>query len=297
MMTIEQFGRKVSRVLGELRGREDKALRDHLKTLEGVRRRIATDRAGLRGQTAKDLLARAAQVFGEELADVDVEAMKREARLRQEIAGVVQGVGPVTEGNRLLFEQLRGNLRAELEPLFAGGDDSAIRSRFERLSREGAALELWVLLTTTADLHELHPNALGRVGGGDDVELLRNGPPELVAARSLAGELEAAWEEHGATPWAATVGARPDREREALRVLAEGSELLPSFEGTDPPLGFYPEGSAAHANADVNARLREVAGRGAAGRGAITGSAGDMNAAIRSAAGRGTTDESAGGTA
>jgi len=288
MPTTEEFQRKVARVLDQGRRQEDAALRRHLQTLTGIRRRVATQPAGLSGQHGKDLLGRAAQVFHDDLADVDAAVAKREAKLREEIAGVVQGAGPVNDGNRLLFEQLRGNLRAELEPLFAGGDDSAIRSRLERLRREGAALELWALLTTTADLHELHPDALGRIGGGDDVELLREGPVELVEGRRLAGELEAAWEEHGAGPWAETVAARPDREQEALRVLAEGTELVEAFEGRDAPIGFYAEGSAAQANADVNARIRELAGRGRAGAGAVTGTAADMNTAIRQAAGRGT---------
>jgi len=291
MITTEQFSRKVVRLVEQGRRQEDAAFRRHLQTLVGVRKRVAPQPTGLRGQHARDLLGRAAQVFHDDLADVDGAIEKGEGKVRQEIAGVVQAVGPVGDSNRLLFEQLRGNLRAELEPLFAAGNDTAIRSRLERLRREGADLEMWALLTTTADLHELHPDALGRIGGGEDAELLRGGPEELRQARALALELEDLWEKGGAGPWAETVAARPDREAEALRALKEGGELVEVFQGREPPVGFYPDGSSAQANADVNVRIRELAGRGRAGAGAVTGTAADMNTAIRQAAGRGTTGD------
>lgn len=278
-MTPEEFTQKVVRSVTRLRRGDDDGFRAHLRTLMQIREQ------GRRGGSVERMIERAGEVLGGRRAEVDAAYEKAAASRRAEIATVIATVSPVNDSNKMLSEQMRANALAELTLLFQTNNTDAIVARLQRLRLEGQSLAEWVMLTVSADLAETYPDALPSYRTEPELALLRAGPAELRAARKEAEELEVIWQQQGEGPWAEIVKIRPDRDREASRLLPEGRDLVSDFERIPPPVGFT-EGGEAAANATINDDIRSAVAAQRGGSVKLDGGA-DMNAAIRQAAGRG----------
>ena len=278
-MTPEEFTQKVVRSVTRLRRGDDDGFRAHLRTLMQIREQ------GRRGGSVERMIERAGEVLGGRRAEVDAAYEKAAASRRAEIASVIAAASPVNSSNQLLAEQLRANALVELTPLFAAGKTEALVERLKRLQLQGAILEAFIMAETTATLAEVYPETLPDHRTEPEITFLRGGPPELRVARKEAEELAAIWREQGEAPWAEIVKVRPDRDREAARLLPEGRDLVAEFERVPPPVGFA-EGGEAAANATINDDIRSAVAAQRGGSVKLDGGA-DMNAAIRQAAGRG----------
>jgi len=107
-------------------------------------------------------------------------------------------------------------------------------------------------------------------------------------------DMERAWQEGGEGEWAATVGHREGREREAMSRLTTGADLVEAFGRMAPGVGFYPEASGGQADADgktsASGDMNDWLRQGARGRGRVQirpGASGEeINEGLRGMAGR-----------